>query len=135
MTSHIQNFAAHVFCETLPLAFNCVGTGLLTLAGQYAPKTVERLSFEMDPNALAFGAAYVSLAGSLMNALNGTVGSEKTKSQAARVLLYALAAFASAYFLPQAAKSAGWTISQENAKSIALASVVSNFVCMMLQNS
>ena len=135
MSSYIQNFAAQMFFESLPFAFNSAGTGLLTLAGQYSPKSVERFSFEIDSKALVFGAVYTSLAGSLMNALEATVGSEKTKSQAARILLYALAAFGAAYFLPQSAKSAGWVISKENAQSIALASTVSNFVCMMLKNS
>ena len=111
-----------------------MSTGALTLAGQYAPKVVEALSFDIELKSLGFGAVYTSLAGSITKVIAETVGSDKTKSQAAQILIYAAAAFGSAYFMPQAATSAGYVISKENAMAVALASTVSNFICMMLQN-
>ena len=133
MTVHLQNFSSHALSEILPFSFNSVCTGALTYAGQYLPEVVEQLSFDIELHPLGLGAVYVSLAGGLINAVAKANGSEKAKSQAAQVFLYALAAFGSAYFLPQAAASAGWVISQENAMAVASASTVSNFICMMLR--
>ena len=134
MSIHLKNFTSQALSEVLPFGFNCVSTGALTLAGQYAPKVVEAFSFDMELKPLGFGAVYTSFAGSMINAIVRTVGSEKTKSQAAQILIYAAAAFGSAYFMPEAATSAGYVISQENAMAIAIASTVSSFICMMLQN-
>jgi len=134
MSIHLKNFTSQALSEVLPFGFNSVSTGALTLAGQYAPKVVEALSFDMEPKSLGFGAVYTSLAGSFTKVIVETIGSDKTKSQAAQILIYAAAAFGSAYFMPQAATSAGYVISKENAMAVALASTVSNFICMMLQN-
>ncbi|WP_420422592.1 hypothetical protein [Simkania sp.] len=64
MSSKIQNFIAQGTSEILPFSFNVLACGGLTVAGQYAPKVVEALSFDMELKPLGFGALYTSLAGS-----------------------------------------------------------------------
>lgn len=133
MSSYIQNFISQGAKEILPFSFNTLASGGLTLAGQYVPKAVEALSFDMLPKSLGFGAIYTSLAGSLTCVLAKTFAENRMKTQAAKVLLYAMAAFASAYFLPNAARSAELVISKENAFACATMSSLANFICIMLK--
>jgi len=120
----VQALQTHAKNEVVPFGINAGLTAVATYGGQYLPKVVEFLSFDMATEALGVGSALTALGGSLATVAGKTaLGEDKYKSQAYQVATFALGAAIGAYVTPHAAAFAGIAVSFENVIALGAASL------------
>ena len=128
MTVHLQNLGNQAKAEAFHTAISTVGAGALTYAGQFVPQLVSYVT--MAPEALAGASILTSLSGSVVSVLGQTFASGSFESNVAKAAAHAVGAFASAYFLPQAATFTGLAITLEGAMTVAAASTLAKIISL-----
>lgn len=140
MSAYLEGLKTHASNEGKPFAINTVLTGALTGAltygGQYLPRLVEIISFNMSIPALAIGSIMTATSGNLATTLGKTFlgeSEDEVKNIALQVVAFMLGASASIYFVPRLATLVGVTITSENAIATALASTVASIAVFSLK--
>ena len=126
MNVSLENTTNQLKTESVPALINTVGTGALTYAGQFFPQLVEYVA--MAPEALALGSVLTSLAGSATNVLGRTFAPETYQNKMIQVAAYAVAAFATGYFLADLAAMARMSITFEKAMRLSTVTTVINAI-------
>ena len=136
MSISLEGLKTDAASELKPFGINAVATAALTYGGQYLPKLIEVLSFQMPVEALVGGSLMIAAGGSLATMIGKTaLSEEKMKNQFVKIALHALGAFAAAYAIPHVATLAGVSVTIENAMALFAASTIGFIVTTFLFSS